>query len=313
MPLIHVNAGRDGPDLHDRPGVLGQYLPDLLAGNGPVILMLHGYKYAPGHARECPHRHILSLTPERDCFKVVSWPRGLGFGGDRADEGLGIGFGWNARGTLWQAYAEAARAGERLAQLVRLIREHAPHRPVHAVAHSLGARVVLSALPHLPEGAFGRLILLAGAEFAGRAAEALATPAGCRAEVINVTSRENDFYDFLLECLIPAPARGDRSLGLALSGGPKVLNLQMDHPETLSVLRRAGFEVANPTARICHWSPYTRAGVFPMYRRLLREAGTLPLAQLRAALPEHPAPRWSRLLPLPEVRLPLPSGRKLSS
>ena len=80
MPLIHVNAGPDGPDLHDRPGPLGQYLPDLLAGDGPVILMLHGYKYAPGHARECPHRHILSLAPERDCFKVVSWPRGLGFG-----------------------------------------------------------------------------------------------------------------------------------------------------------------------------------------------------------------------------------------
>lgn len=313
MPLIHVNAGRDGPDLHDRPGPIGQYLPDLLTGDGPVILMLHGYKYAPGHARECPHRHILSAAPQRECFKVVSWPRGLGFGEDRADEGLGIGFGWNARGTLWQAYAEAAHAGERLAQLVRLIRSHAPHRPIHAVAHSLGARVLLCALPHLPEGALRRLILLAGAEFAGRAAEALATPAGRSAEVINVTSRENDFYDFLLECLIPAPARGDRSLGLALPGGPKVLNLQMDHPETLSALRRAGFEVGDPTARICHWSPYTRPGVFPMYRRLLREADTLPLGQLRAALPEHPAPRWSRLLPLPEFRLPLPSGRKLSS
>jgi pimeloyl-ACP methyl ester carboxylesterase len=278
-----------------------------------VIVMLHGYKYAPGHARECPHRHIFSLTPQRECFKVVSWPRGLGVGEGQADEGLGIGFGWHARGTLWRAYAEAARAGERLAQLVSLIRRHAPHRPIHALAHSLGARVLLCALPHLPEAALGRLILLAGAEFAGRAAEALATPAGRSTELINVTSRENDFYDFLLECLIPTPARDDRSLGLALPGGPKVLNLQLDHPETLAVLRLAGFEIGDPTARICHWSPYTRPGVFAMYQRLLREADTLSLAQLRATLPEQPAPRWSRLLPVPEIRLPLPSGRKLSS
>ncbi|WP_297767322.1 alpha/beta fold hydrolase [uncultured Roseovarius sp.] len=313
MPLIHVDAGTDAPELHDLPGTLGEMLPDLLVGKGPVILMIHGFKYAPGHAHECPHRHILSLSPERECFKVISWPAGLGFGQETRDEGLGISFGWHARGTLWQAYAEAARAGERLAQLVTLIRRLAPARPIHAVAHSLGARVVLSALPHLQAGTLGRLILLAGAEFGRRAAEALETPAGRSAEVINVTSRENDFYDFLLECLIPAPARGDRSLGLALPKGPNVLNLQMDHPGTLRALRRAGFEVANPTARICHWSPYTRPGVFPMYQKLLRNTEQLPLAQLRAALPDRPAPRWSRLMSLPEMRLPLPSGRKLSS
>ena len=84
----------------------------MLTGDGPVIVMVHGFKYAPGHRSECPHRQILSLDPVRDCFKVVSWPRGLGFGRGAPDEGLGIGFGWNARGTLRQAYAEAARAGK---------------------------------------------------------------------------------------------------------------------------------------------------------------------------------------------------------
>lgn len=301
MPLIHVNAGPNGPELHDRRDGLPDRLRHVLTGDGPVIVMVHGYKYAPRHRSECPHRHILSLDPMRDCFKVVSWPRGLGFGRDTPDEGLGIGFGWSARGTLRQAYAEAARAGEKLAELIALVREIAPDRPVHAVAHSLGARVVLSALPHLPAGAVGRLILLAGAEFGGRAAAALDTPAGREAETINVTSRENDLFDFLLERLIPPPARGNRSLGLALPSGPNVLNLQMDHPGTLDALRRAGFEIGAPLTRICHWSPYTRPGALAMYDSLLREADRRPLARLRAALPDRPTPRWSRLWPAPVV------------
>ncbi|MFU8777421.1 MAG: alpha/beta hydrolase [Roseovarius sp.] len=312
MPLIHVNTGPTSPVLHDGAGDPAQRLPDLLRGNGPVILMVHGYKYAPHHATECPHDHIFSLSPERTCFKVRSWPAGLGFGAGATDEGLGIGFGWPARGNIWRAYAAAAEAGAQLAQLVMMIRTARPDRPIHAVAHSLGARVVLSALPHLPEGAIQRLILLAGAEFGQRAAEALATPAGRGVEVINITSRENDFYDFLLECLIPAPRRGDRSLGLALPDSPKVLTLQMDDPGTLAALNRAGFAIAPPAARICHWSPYTRPGVFALYNSLLRRGPDLPLSALRAALPATFAPRWSRLMTLPELSLPLPMGRKPS-
>jgi pimeloyl-ACP methyl ester carboxylesterase len=299
MPIIHVNAGDRLPPALNPDG-----------DDGPVIVMVHGYKYAPGHATECPHRHIFALDPARDCFKVVSWPRGLGFDGQRSGEGLAIGFGWNARGSLWRAYDEAARAGAALAEMVAAIRARAPHRPVHAIAHSFGARVVLSALAHLAPGALGRIILLAGAEFGHHAGAALATPAGRAAEIVNVTTRENDLFDALLEWLIPAPARGDRSLGLALASGPNVLTLQLDDGETLGALGRAGFEIAPPVARICHWSPYTRAGALPFYARLLRDPDRPSLAQLRAALPERAAPRWSRIAP--DLRLPLPIGRRAS-
>ncbi len=312
MPLIHVNAAPSGPVLHDRQGDLASLLPGLLNSEGPVILMVHGFKYAPAHHSECPHRHILSLAPERNSFKVLSWPGGLGFGEGRADEGLAIGFGWQARGTVWQAYAEAARAGARLAQLVSMIRDMAPDRKVHALAHSFGARVILSALPHLPAQSIGRIILLAGAEFAQHAARCLDSPAGRSAEVINVTSRENDLFDFLLECLIAPPARGDRSLGHAGLLAPNVLNLQMDHSETLAGLRRLGFSIASPMARICHWSPYTRPGIFTFYSSLLRNAPELPLPLLRSMLPCTSTPRWSRILSVPDLRPPLPLGRKPS-
>jgi hypothetical protein len=89
-----------------------------------------------------------------------------------------------------------------------------------------------------------------------------------------------------------------------------VLTLQLDDPETLDVLGSAGFDIGAPAARICHWSPYTRPGALAFYGALLRQPERLTLAQLRAALPENAAPRWSRLMP--ELRLPLPSGRKPS-
>lgn len=312
MPLLHVNATPDGPVPHDRSEALGALLPRLLGMPGPVILMVHGFKYAPAHATECPHRHIFALAPERRSFKVLSWPAGFGLGEGRAEEGLAIGFGWPARGSVWQAYAEAARAGAALAELVAMIHAACPGRAVHAVAHSFGARVVLSALTHLPAKALSRIILLAGAEFGLRAAEALSTPAGRSAEVINVTSRENDLFDFLLECTIAPPRRGDRSLGQSGGLAPNVLDLQLDAPETLAALHRLGFAIAAPRARICHWSAYTRDGVFALYNSLLRDASDLPLGLLRAALPGSASPRWSRLLTLPDLGLSVPMGRKPS-
>lgn len=233
----------------------------------------------------------------------------MGFGTGRADEGLGIAFGWPARGSIWQAWRAAEAAGRTLAELVQLIHRAAPGREVHLLAHSLGARVVLSALPHLPEGAIGRAILLNPAEFGGVARRVLATPAGRSAELINVTSRENDLFDFLLERLIAPPEHGDGTLAQTMPRGPGTLTLQLDHAATLQALGDMGFRIAPPSGRVCHWSAYLRPGVFALYRALLRQPGSYPLARLRALLPDRPDPRWSRMLQLPEFRPPLPARR----
>lgn len=313
MPLLHVNAGPDGPALHDgRSCGLQERLVPLLDGDGPVIMMVHGFKFAPGQGANCPHRQILSLRPDNPCWKVLSWPAALGFGSEKPRDGLAIGFGWNARGHIWRAYAEAQQSGHALAQLVTHIRRIAPHRPVHALAHSLGARVVLGALAHLNAGGLSRIILLSGAEFGTAAHAALDSPAGRAAEIVNVTSRENDLFDFLLERLIPPPRRGDTTLAQGLPRRPNTLTLQLDHLPTLDALARAGFRVAPPTARICHWSSYMRPGVFGLYRALLQADEAVPLAQLRTVLPGDPEPRWSRLINVPQVPVPLPAWRRAS-
>ncbi|HMO07846.1 MAG TPA: alpha/beta hydrolase [Paracoccaceae bacterium] len=268
-------------------------LPDALPPGAPVTVLVHGYRYAPGRAGHDPHATL---------FAAGAWPRRLGF--RAAAQGLCLGFGWQANGSLRQAHAEAGRAAVALAALVRRLRERGAG-PVGFLAHSLGSRVVLSALPLLEAGDAGRIVLLSGAEFCGPATAALTTQAGRAAEVLNVTSRENDPFDWAVEWLV---GRGADDRGPALGAGlslPNAVTLQIDGAGHREGLRRLGYPVAGPARLVCHWSTYTRPGLFPLYRAFLHRPAQLPLGLLRAALPEACAPRWSRLVP----RLPmLPGG-----
>lgn len=309
MALLRVNATSQGVRMHLSEAPTGAAL-EAAGTAGPVIVMVHGFKFLPGDPRHCPHLHIFSDHDTHPCPKALSWPRALGI---RADAGgpLGVAFGWDARGTIWQAYAGAGHAGAALARLVSDLRRQVPERPVHAIAHSLGARVVLSALDHLDAGALNRVILLAGAEYRGTAEAMLATPAGRRCEVLNVTSRENRLYDMLLETAIAAEAPGDRALGAGLDACNAV-TLRLDAPETLQALARLGHAVAPPARRVCHWSSYLRPGVFDLYAGLLAPGPAF--ARLRAALPGDSAP-----VPAPArrrfaaVNFSLPLARNVSS
>lgn len=293
MPLFTINADdalTGAPDA-----ALAQALAR--SPDGPIVILIHGYKFSPDRPKADPHRHILALQPRTDCPRAVSWPRHLGFGQGRINEGLCLSFGWQARGMLWRAYRTAGTAGVALARLVARIHALAPGRRVDLVAHSLGARVFLSALPEIPAAAIGRAILIAAAEVQQRAEAALACPAGRAVEVFNITSRENDIYDFIVEWMIAPHRFGARALGHGLSTPVgNWLDLQMDDPRTLAALRGFGFRIAPAHRRICHWSGYLRPGMFPLYRALLRDREALPLSSLRAALPTDLSPRWSRLL-----------------
>jgi len=132
------------------------------------------------------------------------------------------------------------RQGARFAGLVRLLRRLAPDRQVQLIGHSMGARVALAALPALCPGDVGRIVLLTGAEFTRTARAALTSPARRHATVLNVTSRENDLFDFLAEWLLPAPAPGERVIGAGLAA-PNVIDLQLDNPDAEKALDRLGF------------------------------------------------------------------------
>ncbi len=314
MPLVQINAVKDRVALANGEtpeGLLRRRIRDLPAG-APVVILIHGFKFSPSRPGRSPHDHILSMTPDPHCWKALSWPRHLGFDANTPERGLCIAFGWEASGSIWTAYREAARAGRALAGLVRMIRQIRPDQPVDAMAHSLGARVVFTALPHLADAPLRRAVLLTPAEITDQAETALDTPAGQAMQVLNITSRENDLFDLMLEWTVALHRPGRRGLSYGVRHPrPNWLNVQIDNPRTLDALRGLGHAIAPPDRRICHWSPYLRPGVFSLYSAFLN--GTLPLDALRPRLPETACPRWSRLLALPAVSLPLPFAGKAPS
>jgi hypothetical protein len=259
---------------------------DALPPGAPVVAMIHGWRYAPGIVADCPHGSILSLDPPAGDRRAVSWPRHLGLDGQA---GLGIALGWPAKCDPWRAHLRAARTGQALATIAR--RVHAlSGRPLQVIAHSMGARVALAALPLVDPGQISRIILLAAAETRARALAALSSPAGQRVEVINVTTRENDLFDAFFEWGIHLGLRTSIGQGLG-QAQPGWHDLWIDQPRTLVGLAALGHPLADPPRRICHWSPYLRPGTIALYRALID-------GQLAATdLPRHrPARRWSRLI-----------------
>ncbi|MCQ0970521.1 alpha/beta fold hydrolase [Paracoccus sp. TK19116] len=286
MALVHVNAD-DGAAPAEAARVAGT-----LDADAPIIVMIHGYRFSPASPSHDPHRHILAMQPDGRARRVLSWPRALGIE-PATSQDLAVGFGWEARGSLRRAYASAEDSASALARIVDRLAETA-NRPVALIAHSLGARVALGCLHHVSAGSLGRTILLAGAEFRTTAEQALSTPAGRRAEIINVTSRENDLFDFALEMLLSAGRR--QALGFGLSQPRRNwVDVQIDDARTLAELAQLGFPMDPHALRMCHWSPYLRRGVFDFYRTALRQPWALPLGMLRLRLPQPTAPRWSRL------------------
>ena len=293
MALLRVNAENNHCRMHGSPCQVRSALISFRQLDTPVIIMIHGYSYEPDNPVHCPHRLVLRLPNSEIAHAAPSWPQGLGFGKLDPAEGLGIAFGWTARGSIWAARRRALSAGRALAKLVTALRQRAPHRKVHFVAHSLGIEVAAEAMQHLPAGAVGRIVSITGAAYGSRVLSALQSPAGQSAEFINVISRANAPFDRLYETLVAPPQNRDRALGHGLKA-PNLLNLQLDCPDTLRRLNQMGTPIGTPVRRICHWSGYTRAGALACYNRWLRDTKNYSFLRLVAALPDPtraPVPR----------------------
>lgn len=288
MPVMRLEGGQPLPRAVREAA---RALPP----GAPLLAMVHGYRYSPARPAHDPHRHILSPEARPG---GVSWPRALGFAGDPA-EGLALALGWEARGRLGAAYARAGLTGADLGpQLGRLA--DLAGRPVGLIGHSLGGRVALGALATAPPGAVGRIVLLNAAEFQDAAQAALDRPAGALAEVINVTARENDPFDFALEQLLARGRRRALGAGLGVPHGAWI-ELQIDDAAVLDALEALGFATARGARRMSHWTSYRREGLFAFYRAALCHPWALPLELLRHHLPLRGQPRWSRLLAGPSV------------
>jgi hypothetical protein len=314
MAVLGVSAGRSGLTLAGGAAAgdaaLDAALARALSGlpaEAPVAVLVHGYKFDPARPHADPHRSLFSATALPASWKAASWPVGLGL--DAPGAGLAIGFGWPAfarhlpslaatRQTAFaRVYERALVAGEALADLIGRLRRRAPWRRVDVLAHSLGARVALAALPHLERGP-DRMLLLGAAEYRSRAADFLLAGPSRPPALYNITTRANDLYDALFEFFAPGARPGDRALGHGLPDAPAPgIDLQIDHPAVTAALNTRGIPLTPCGARACHWSFYTRPGAFALYRAIIGRKPGWDVASLRGdpalALTE---PRWSRFL-----------------
>lgn len=302
-----LRSARSAADLG---GLIARHHARLPEG-APVVILIHGYRFDPHDRAGDPHRHIFAFRDAARCRKARSWPRGLGFTRHADAAGLCIGFGWPAhvphlrslltrgRTGFAQVYINATGYGAQLAKLMSLLARHAPGRRVDIVAHSLGARVALAALPAL-ETPPGRMILLGAAEFDGAALAFLAAlRTEARPEIYNVTARSNDAYDAMFETFAPRRGPHDRALGLGLGRRvPNWLDLQLDRADVTAWVNDRGIPLKPAQTRLCHWSFYTRSGAFGVYRAILGRRPGWDINTLRN-VPCFGAqePRWSRMRP----------------
>lgn len=285
MPVCRINYFEGGLQAH----LASQSVDSLLehaattSPSAPIVFMIHGYSFRPHQGRHCPHEHIFSLTEPRRREKVVSWPKRLGISETCEDAALAVAFGWDARGPFHKVYQRAKQAGRALADAVRIIHAAAPNRPIYAIGHSLGARVILQSLLHLELGAFRRIILLNPAEYRQAAEGALEFNGHPMTETLIVTSGENRLFDLLMARLSKPEHAGDRPWSQCVRQRSTTYKLQIDCDETLAHLAQAGFPITRQRKRFCHWSPYLRDGTFGLYQALIEDPERTPLSAICAS------------------------------
>ena len=327
MAILGVNY-RDGA-LSVAADRLRREAAERAPGDGPSVVLIHGYKYDPADPRRSPHGLLYGPADPlcRLSRRVRSWPAGLGVTPGGPD-GLCLGYGWTARRSWLRtlltegrngfaaAYDEAGRAGAGLVAALDALAA-ARSAPVDVLAHSLGARVALSALRAAAEAGqadlitrLGRWVLLGPAEFSGQARAALDACARIGAtppEIYCFSARHNARYDALFSLFAPLSARDGVPLGLEGLGAarPRWLDIAFDHPETPGRLAARGVRLAaHPEGRACHWGFYLREGAMELHRAILRRAPGFAVADLRAARLPAPAARRNATSPMPDVAEP---------
>ena len=82
MPILRVNAIGSIPTLAD-PRPKHPPLHDALKchiGSGPVLIMLHGYRYSPSKHHLNPHEYILKNATDLAQGQGQNWPHQMGYG-----------------------------------------------------------------------------------------------------------------------------------------------------------------------------------------------------------------------------------------
>lgn len=293
---------------------------------GPVVVMVHGFLYDPKAAisndpkdTDNPHGRVYHFTqksePHEQRHHTASWPLGLGFNSlnDGGDEGLAVAFGWQSQpgfassllnhfqNFYARAYDNAGQTAWTLVNLIKVLADVIPNKPIDIVCHSLGSRVVLRGLslvakrdsdeegsPSLLPGVskailerIGRIVILGGAEYVVEAQllcrRMQSQKLKAYPQFYNIVSRENDVLDKLGENFGPRTFGNSQVVGHnGLGTKHKMdywIDLQIDSNDIREWMReKRGVDVSGdrPWNVWDHWYYYTHRGNMEMYEKILR-------------------------------------------
>ena len=155
----------------------------------PIVIYVHGHL-------DWPHPKVLQQAREQVGLAItLNWPATARFIGVFPDVG--------------QLYDDAGKAAPSLAWLINLLAELSPDRQIDLMAHSLGARVGLQALPRLKQGNLARFVGLAAVEFSAITLAALQAPVARDIAFYNVTTAKTALFHRLMHHFGPRPGPAD--------------------------------------------------------------------------------------------------------
>jgi hypothetical protein len=113
MAVIQVSMRADGLALRTAQGERGgdaaaramMAALHRLPKGAPVAALVHGFRFSPDIRCHDPHDTLFSASDPG------GWPHGLGFSPDGMDDGLCIGFGWEARASGPRLFSRRAAGG----------------------------------------------------------------------------------------------------------------------------------------------------------------------------------------------------------
>lgn len=256
-----------------------------------IVVMVHGFSYDPsgkiGGGTDDPFSLVYG-TPGAKLDYHNSW---LPIVGECTDQGvpldadLAIAFAWTSEGSFLQyanvgwnnAYQYAVfdlapLAARTLAAVLSYLRQNSP-APVDVFAHSLGTRAVdlafRSLAPAAQDAAFGKLVLLGGAEYG---VDANAHLTSRPFQVFNIASRIDEVLS-LGGQQFGHPVRFNGSDAARVIGRdglkplPNWLDIQLDRDEVATWFKNQGYAISashhdgqHSLAWMNHWAYYMNDG-----------------------------------------------------
>ena len=257
-----------------------------------IIIMVNGFDYDPTETGEDnPHRTLfVDWSDNIHAFAAHEWEC-FSFGWYSAElqpaswmGGLVRGY-WNPYRWGWEL---AGKAGGILAKTIEP-RLDDSGSDIRIIAHSMGARVVLTALAQLPRSSVKRVLLLNGSEYSQTA---WVVAHYTEAHVLNVVVEADDVLSKLGSVFAPQEFIESVVGQSGLADSPDSwLDIRLDHPEVQRRASACGYDELrgdNPKKIADHWYTYTHKPNWKLFGDFI--GGGARLSDLRDIADPPPEP-----------------------